>query len=96
MEPGTQVMMTEDFKSLMRANGSRGHIDEFGACVGIVEGLLDYNNPGSPHDPRKVGPELDVRWQPSNLRYGYHPENLRIVAKSIQSWRCSSASRPLC
>lgn len=53
-----------------------------GECEGVVEDLLDYNNvqPDDPaYDPNKVGPEFNVRWAPSNLRYGYHPNNLRLA-----------------
>ena len=61
---------------------STDHIEEFGECEGIVQGLLDYNNVPKDHpnyDPDKVGPEVNVRWQPSNLRYGYHPDDLEVV-----------------
>jgi hypothetical protein len=46
------------------------HVEEFGACVGIVEGpvLLDEG-----------APEVNVRWKPSNLRYGYDPADLAVV-----------------
>jgi len=58
---------------------STAHIEEFGESVGVVDDLTDYNNCG-PSDPtydlRKLGPEFDVRWQPSNLRYSYNPEDL--------------------
>lgn len=63
-------------------NCSRDHVEEFGDCVGIVQGPVDYNNvpPDHPeYDPRSVGPEVDVRWQPSNLRYGYHPDELELI-----------------
>ncbi|HEX4513526.1 MAG TPA: hypothetical protein VH054_08320 [Polyangiaceae bacterium] len=56
---------------------SREHVREFGHCIGIVDGPIDWNDvgPGHPaYDPAKLGPEIDVRWQPSNLRYGYDPE----------------------
>lgn len=58
------------------------HVLEFGACEGIVEGPMDFNTckPGEAgYDPAKVGPEVDVRWQPSKLRYGYHPDDLDRV-----------------
>jgi len=56
---------------------STGHVEEFGDCIGVVDGLVDYNyDSRSAHDPERVGPELDVRWQPSNLRYAYHPNQL--------------------
>jgi hypothetical protein len=63
---------------------STGHIEEFGECVGIVDGAVDFNNckPGDPeYDETKLGPEIDVRWQPSNLRYGYPPEDLELTAE---------------
>jgi hypothetical protein len=68
MKPKTRVRMSEELKQGMRNNGNGAHIDEFGDYVGIVQGLTDY---GSKH-----GPEVDVRWQPSNLRYAYHPKYL--------------------
>jgi len=55
---------------------STAHVEEFEGCVGIVDGPTDYNNMGETHDPDKVGPEIDVRWQPSNLRYAYDPKYL--------------------
>ena len=51
--------------------GSAEHVAEFGDCVGIVQGLTDYGS--------RQGPEVDVRWQPSNLRYAYHPDELEPV-----------------
>ena len=61
---------------------STAHIEEFGNCIGVVEGLIDYNNIAPDHhdyDPKKIGPEWDVRWQPSNLRYAYASEDLEVV-----------------
>jgi hypothetical protein len=26
-----------------------------------------------------IGPEVDVRWEPENLRYSYLPEHLTVV-----------------
>jgi hypothetical protein len=60
---------------------STAHIEEFGDCVGVVSGLTDYNNvpPGhADYESDKVGPELDVRWEPSGLRYAYALANLRL------------------
>lgn len=59
---------------------STGHIEEFGDCVGVVSGPTDYNNVPREHadyDPDKVGPELDVRWEPSGLRYAYELSSLQ-------------------
>lgn len=89
MEPGTRVRMSERLKAKLRGKcGVAGkhvgpfdpedgkecwgcstpHVEEFGTCVGIVEGLADFGT--------QKGPEVDVRWQPSNLRYAYLPEDL--------------------
>lgn len=95
LQKGDRVKMTSALKAKMRGQClpeehvdlsddgclrcSTDHIEEFGECTGIVDGLLDYNNvpPGDPaYDLLKVGPEVDVRWQPSGLRYGYHPDDL--------------------
>lgn len=74
MKPGDRVKMTVALKEGLRANGSGEHVEEFGECVGIIAGLVDYNTckPGeSGYEIEKLGPDWDVRWQPSNLRYGY-------------------------
>ena len=58
------------------------HVDEFENCIGTVEGLLDLNNckPGDAnYNVGNVGPEVEVRWQPSNLRYSYDPKYLDRV-----------------
>ena len=68
MPPGTKVRMGEAIKKQLIVNGCAAHVEEFGECVGLVEGLTDYGT--------SRGPEVDVRWQPSNLRYGYLPEEL--------------------
>ena len=52
---------------------SWAHVEEFGDCEGIVEEFVVWN-PGSPDE--HIGPEVDVRWQPSNLRYAYLPSML--------------------
>lgn len=60
-------------------NCSTAHVEEFGDCVGVVQGPTDFNNvprTDPAWDPEKVGPEVDVRWQPSNLRYAYDPDDL--------------------
>lgn len=61
---------------------SSNHVDEFGDCEGLVQGPTDLNNckPGEPeYDLSKLGSEVDVRWQPSNLRYAYNPADLEEV-----------------
>jgi len=70
MKVGTRVKMAAAFKRRM-ATTDRGHVEEFGRCVGTVEGPVDYG--------RQLGPELNVRWAPSGLRYGYAPEDLVLV-----------------
>ncbi len=50
---------------------SWGHIDEFGECEGLVEDLMFPDDPTSEF--------VNVRWQPSGLRYGYHPNSLEVV-----------------
>lgn len=68
MKRGIRVRMSEQLKRDLRANGCGDHVNEFGDCVGTVEGPVDFGT--------QQGPEVDVRWQPSNLRYGYHPRQL--------------------
>lgn len=54
---------------------SSDHIDEFGTCEGIVGEKVSWNNNDS-----VSGPEWNVRWLPSNLRYAYHPDHLVVVS----------------
>ncbi len=70
MEKGTRVRMTAALKAKLGGDSCR-HVREFGACIGVVQGLVDFG--------KQKGPEVDVRWQPSNLRYGYLPEELEAV-----------------
>lgn len=79
MKPGDRVRMTKDFKRRMAETGSAAHIQEFGGCVGVVVGPVDYNRPGEEKDPAKIGPEVNVRWGSKAmryLRYAYSPEHL--------------------
>jgi len=71
MKPGTQVKMSQSLKETFKKNGCNDHVMEFGNCVGIVQGYTDYGS--------QMGPEVDVRWSPSNLRYAYHPNDLIVV-----------------
>lgn len=68
MSPGTRVRMSEHLKAQFIKNDCQEHVDEFGHCEGIVQGPVDWGS--------CKGPEVDVRWQPSNLRYAYHPDEL--------------------
>ena len=92
IQEGDRVRMSETLKARMRGSClpgkhvdpfvedmpddgclhcSTSHVEEFGECVGIVIGSMW---------PNGEGPEVDVRWQPSNLRYGYNPVDLEKVA----------------
>lgn len=82
LRPGARVRMSDAYKAEAREH-SPAHVAEFGHCIGIVAGPVDYNAPGAASDPAKLGPELDVRWQPSNLRYGYAPEHLVVLPMII-------------
>lgn len=73
MKPGSMVRMNAACKRALFAAGCYAHVIEFARCVGEVRGLVDYGN-GS------YGPELDVFWAPSGLRYAYDPEHLQLVA----------------
>lgn len=69
MKPGTHVVMSWRLKRINRRHKGWAHVQEFGNCVGIVQG------------PTQPGwPEVDVYWQPSNLRYSYLPKHLVVVA----------------
>lgn len=70
---GKTVRMTKVFKQDLIANDSAEHVEEFGDCEGVVEGFVNYGS--------CLGPEVDVRWKPSKLRYGYHPSHLEVLYK---------------
>ena len=92
MKPGIRVRMSEALKAKLRGKCVSGkhvgdmmeeetddcmlcstaHVNEFGDCEGIVIGPMQ---PGWEW-------EVDVRWQPSNLRYGYHPDDLVEVKET--------------
>jgi hypothetical protein len=67
LKRGDFVKMTQSCKDALINNDCEEHVKEFGECIGIVEGYVDYGN--------SKGPEVDVRWLPMGLRYGYDPEN---------------------
>lgn len=83
IKTGDKVKMSDNFKKVLIENGCKEHIDEFGDCIGIVCDLVNYNNDNE-NDINKIGPEFNVRWQPSNLRYGYLPENLIKIKNKKQ------------
>lgn len=76
MKPGTKVKMSQKLKAHYIANGSSKHVEEFGECIGIVQGLTDFGH--------KKGPDIDVRWQPSNLQYIYDPDELDEINKEMK------------
>lgn len=65
---GDRVRMKEDFKARLRENDSGGHVDEFGDCIGVVDSMM--------YPDTDIVDIVNVRWQPSNLRYGYLISNL--------------------
>lgn len=71
---GTKVRMSTRLKQHLRRTGSAAHVKEFGDCVGIVLGKVVYPN-------GKTYEEVDVRWQPSNLKYMYFKNQLVRVNK---------------
>lgn len=68
---GKTVRMSAKHKVALAANGCAEHVEEFGGCEGVVEDLVNYGE--------QQGPEVNVRWQPSGLRYAYHPDQLEAV-----------------
>jgi hypothetical protein len=71
IKTGDMVAMTAGLKEKLLPH-SKEHLEEFGHCVGVVEDLVDYGK-------GNFGPEFNVRWYPSKLRYAYDPEDLYIV-----------------
>jgi alkylated DNA repair dioxygenase AlkB len=83
MNIGDCVRMTDIFKKKLASEapstekgvgGGYEHLKEFGDCVGVIQGPMFQ-------DPQ--APELDVRWHPSNLRYGYDPSQLELAIPAI-------------
>ncbi len=76
MKPGTPVRMTKELKRFLRTHEDDAHVREFGGCVGIVVGPMFPDCADCP--------EVDVRWIPSGLRYGYEPEELTRARKKFR------------
>ena len=57
-----------------------GNQNYYGDCEGVVEDRM------FPNLTAKQAPELNVRWFPSMLRYGYDPSEL-VVIKTIKDFR---------
>lgn len=70
MRKGTVVKMSEELKELLINNDCKAHVDEFGECEGVVIGLTYPELPDC---------EVDVRWKPSDLKYGYLPKDLIVI-----------------
>ena len=66
---GDEVRMSQKFKD-GNLQWMTEHILEFKNCTGIVEDRV------FPNCSEEEAPEINVRWKPSNLVYGYHPEYL--------------------
>ena len=80
LRTGDLVKMSEELKAGLMKNGSEAHALEFGNCEGIVEDRM------FPNLPEKDAPEVNVRWLPSKLRYGYDSDEL-ILIKGIKDRR---------
>lgn len=83
LKPGTRVRMSEAFKTRMRGKCGR---------LGAHQGPFDpgdplYNGQGgdcygcsTKHiDESREAPEVDVRWSPNGLRYGYDSVDLVVA-----------------
>jgi hypothetical protein len=82
LNPGTKVRMNATCKKALFKTDSLEHVREFGRCIGEVIGPTDWGG-------GVVGPELDVRWTPSQLKYCYPPEHLQVV--HLKAWIVSCA-----
>lgn len=78
---GDKVKMSDNLKKELVENGCEDHVGEFGDCIGVVEGYVNYNNDGE-NKLNKIGPEFNIRWEPTLLRYAYLPEGLIKVKNS--------------
>lgn len=88
LKPGTLVRMTRQTRQILRWRGwskprwlcvgLQQHVREFGRCVGVVEGPIEFTDENG---ETSYGPEVNIRWKPSNLRYAYDPKSLEVVRK---------------
>lgn len=65
MKTGDSVKMSNSLKQSLIEMGGKDHVNEFGDCIGVVEDKVWID-----------GNAINVRWQPSGLRYMYDPETL--------------------
>ena len=68
---GDKVKMRKSYMNKLLNNDSAEHIKEFGECEGTVVGFCNKN----------LYDFVDVKWEPSNLRYGYPIDGLEIIRK---------------
>lgn len=68
-EIGAKVRLTYAAKLAYIENDCEEHIREFGNCIGIIVGYPFPNDTSC----------VDVRWQPSNLRYCYLLDELEVI-----------------
>jgi len=61
-----KVRMSEELKKNLIANDCEDHVKEFGDCDGIIIGKVFEDNDDI----------VDVRWQPSGLKYMYDIHHL--------------------
>lgn len=66
--PGTRVRMSAALRARLAVDSAE-HVAEFGQSFGVVIGHAEGD-----------WPEVDVRWEPSGLRYAYLPGDLEAVA----------------
>lgn len=72
---GSLVRMSDNLKQMLIAGGSDDHLHEFGDCIGRIESFLDLNSSGE-KNISNIGPEVEVRWYPSNFHHAYDPSDL--------------------
>lgn len=65
MKTGDSVKMSDTLKLNLIDMDCKDHVDEFGDCIGVVEDKVWIDDNA-----------INVRWQPSGLKYMYDPETL--------------------
>lgn len=79
MKSGLRVVMSEGLVRELEAQGRGRHADEFGGCIGIVEGPANGapGDGGSLHQGNLVkGSLVQVRWQPGGAGHVYRSDSL--------------------
>ncbi len=67
IKKGDTVIMSTSYKQELIKTNSNDHAIEFGGCEGVVEDRV------FPDLTEEQAPEVNVRWKPSGLKYGYNP-----------------------